>query len=38
MIRTITLILFAFFVFAQSFAQDKLNLDPTNYFPIYGDR
>ena len=30
MIRTITLILFTFFVFAQSIAQDKLNLDPTN--------
>jgi len=29
MIRTITLILFTFFVFAQSIAQDKLNLDPT---------
>jgi len=30
MIRNFTLILFSFFVFAQSIAQDKLNLDPTN--------
>ncbi len=28
--RTITLILFSFFIFEKSIAQDKLNLDPTD--------